>query len=735
MRRIVLAVLILVVPSVTAIVVYFVVTKPTPTNRNAIGQVTTIAGSGAPGAEDGSAVSATFSDPFGIAVDRRGSVIIADGGQCNRIRRITVDGKVETIAGSSEGFADGNALQAQFNTPSGIAIDPKGNIVIADTSNNRVRKLSKDGATVSTIAGTGVAGFTDGPASAAQFDGPIGVAVDRHGNLFIADAYNDSIRKLTTEGVVTTVAGSGSPGYSDGQVDVAMFDTPSGIAVDRDGNLFVADTGNRAIRKINTNGEVSTIAGRSDGSQGGEVKLNRPVGIAVTGDGFLFVTDDESGRVIRIAPDFEIRTYAGGVAGFANGAGALARFNGPSSIAVDRHGVLYVADSQNYLIREIVPALTAPAAKERNVYVQPPEDGAKTSAEAVIPILNTAAMGVGQTFPWPLSPQGNWHEIAGVVGEARGATGGVALDHLHSGLDISGARGDLAFSVFDEKVSAPISNWGYLESGEGIRLGLMTYIHLYVGRTVAGPGRQMTKLEASERFKPRLDSGGALTGVRVRRGTRFKVGDFIGSLNWLNHVHLNLGPWNAQGNPLSLPFFALKDTIVPTIERIEVVPTGALGAGETATTGSRPSNPRHIERPVISGDVAIVVTAYDRVDGNSANRKLGLFRLGYQVLHADGSPVRGFEQPLINIEFNRLPAEDSSVLKAFAVGSGISAYGTPTRFRYIVTNRVRDGEAMEGLLRTSVLSSGDYIIRVIAEDFAGNRSSGPSTELAVTIKN
>jgi DNA-binding beta-propeller fold protein YncE len=141
MRRIVLAVLILVVPSVTAIVVYFVVTKPTPTNRNAIGLVTTIAGSGAPGTGDGSAVSATFSDPFGIAVDRRGSVIVADGGQCNRIRRITADGKVETIAGSSEGFADGNALQSQFNTPSGIAIDPKGNIVIADTSNNRVRKL------------------------------------------------------------------------------------------------------------------------------------------------------------------------------------------------------------------------------------------------------------------------------------------------------------------------------------------------------------------------------------------------------------------------------------------------------------------------------------------------------------------------------------------------------------------------------------------------------------------
>src|SRR4030095_11362010 len=148
MRRIVLAVLILSVPSATAVVVYLFVTKPTPTNRNATGLVTTIAGCGSPGAEDGSAVSSSFSDPFGVAVDRRGNVIVADAGQSNRIRRVTVEGKVETIAGSTEGFADGVALQAQFNTPSGIAIDPKGNIVIADTSNNRIRRLSKDGSTV-----------------------------------------------------------------------------------------------------------------------------------------------------------------------------------------------------------------------------------------------------------------------------------------------------------------------------------------------------------------------------------------------------------------------------------------------------------------------------------------------------------------------------------------------------------------------------------------------------------
>ena len=226
MRRIVIAILILVLPTTTAVVVYLLATKSTPTNRQALGLVTTIAGSGAPGVGDGQALIASFSDPFGLAVDKRGNVIVADGGQSNRIRRVTTDGKVETIAGSREGFADGNPLQAQFNTPSGVAIDRAGNIIITDTSNNRIRKLSTDGTKVSTIAGTGIAGFTDGRTSEAQFDGPIGIAVDKSGNLFIADTYNDSIRKITPEGIVTTVAGTGSPGYSDGPAGEAMFLLP-----------------------------------------------------------------------------------------------------------------------------------------------------------------------------------------------------------------------------------------------------------------------------------------------------------------------------------------------------------------------------------------------------------------------------------------------------------------------------------------------------------------------------
>ena len=730
MRRILLAVLILILPSTTAIVVYLVVTKATPTNRAASGRVTTIAGSGSPGVEDGPAMSASFSDPFGIAVDKRGNVIVADGGQSNRIRRVTVDGKVHTIAGGNEGFADGNALQARFNTPSGIAIDNGGNIIIADTSNNRIRKLSSDGTKVSTVAGSGVAGFKDGRAGEAQFDGPIGIAVDKHGNVFVADAYNDSIRKIAEDGAVTTFAGTGLPGFSDGQATGATFDTPCGVAVDKDGNVFVADTGNHAVRKITAQGEVTTIAGGTDaGQQGGEVRLNRPVGIGVTHDGFLFISDEGSGKIVRIAPDGEGRAYAGSVAGFADGVGGYARLNGPSSIAIDREGTLYIADSQNYLIRQIAPNLIEPVPEERGPFVQPSEEAPATNPDAVIPKLNRSALGVGQAFPWPLSPQQTWHEIAGVVGEARGAAGGVALDHIHSGLDIHGNAGDATLSVLDEKVSSPIPNWDFDGSGEGIHVGLFSYIHIRVGRNATGD------IEAPERFKSRIDNTGELFGVRVRRGTRFRVGDYIGAVNRLNHVHLNLGPWNAQANPIVLPFFALKDTVAPTIESIEVVPRSALATSATAKDGTEPFKDKRAGHLVVSGDVAILVTAYDRVDGNGTNRKLGLFRIGYQLLYEDGTAVKGFEQPLINIEFNRLPAEDSSVFKVYAPGSGVSAYGTPTKFRYIVTNRVRDGEAREGFLRTSNLKPGNYTIKVMAEDYAGNRGSGPSTQLAITVKN
>jgi hypothetical protein len=442
----------------------------------------------------------------------------------------------------------------------------------------------------------------------------------------------------------------------------------------------------------------------------------------VTRDGFLFVSCDDG--IWRISPEGEVESYAGGKFGFAEGSGARARFNSPSGLALDRAGVLFVADSRNYLVRAVLPrhrGEAEPPADAAELFVQPgeahPGEPRVGSAADLIPRIEVSQLGGAGAFPWPLAPQDQWHEVTGVMGEARGAPGSVALDHLHSGLDIRGPAGAPVLAVLDEKVSSPNSTWDFGGSNEGITVGLMSYIHLRVGRD----GNDV--LQASGKLKGVTDGTGRLIGVRVRRGARFRIGDSVGTVNRLFHVHLNIGPWNGESNPIDLRFAGLRDTIAPTVEKDGIEIFNSLGRISSRRDG----------RLVLSGDVRIIVSAFDRLDGNSASRKLGIYRLGYQVFKQDGSPAPGFEAPMINMEFNRLPPDDPSVLMVYAEGSGVSAYGMPTKFKYIVTNLIKDGRAVAGVFRTSGLAPGNYLIRVIADDRAGNRASGPTTEMAITI--
>ena len=686
--------------------------KPIPTSRSVIGQVETRAGTGAPGIQDGPAEASSFINPFGLAVDGRDNLIVSEGGAGNRIRRITRDGKLETIAGADE---------HQFDSPSGIAVDKSGNVLVADTANNRIRKIGRDGR-VNTIAGNGEPGFNDGPAESARFDGPVGVAVDQAGNIIVADTYNDRIRRISIDGNVSTIAGCGAPGMSDGPAADSLFDTPCGVAIDGQGDILVADTGNNAIRRISPDGAVTTIAGglrgQADGN-GSEAGFDHPVGIVITHDGFLFVTDEGSGCIRRISPDGEVATIAGSRAGFENGSGGQARFNGPCGIAIDGKGTLYVADTQNYLIRRVslVNPVESRSSNDAAILVQPPPQADSLAADQAIPRLDEYLSGVRSDL-WPVEPRNKPHEITGVVGEARGAFGGIALDHLHRGLDIRGAMGEAALSVLSEKVSSPIPNWDFDGPGEGIQVGLASYIHVRIGRD------KTNRILDEKKFKPRKDGDGAIIGVRVRRGTRFDAGDIIGTLNSLYHVHLNYGPWNAQANPIRFPPAEFKDTIPPVLEPngIEVVAAGS----------NTPFKEKREGRLLISGDVAIIAAAHDQIDGNIRSRKLGVFRIGYQILGDDGAPAPGYERPLMNIEFSRLPPDDAVDL-VYAPGSGVSAYGIPTKFKYVVTNRVRDGVARRGLLRTSLLAPGDYVIKIIAEDYAGNRAAGKSTELRIRV--
>lgn len=224
--------------------------------------MTTLAGNGDPGYLDGSAIEARFNRPSSLAVDARGTIYVGEEAG-HRIRRITPDGQVSTVAGTGEaGFADGMASQAKFNTPLGLAADMQGNLYVADSKNYRIRRISPDGI-VSTVAGEGSEGYNDGAAEKARFEFVAGVAVDQRGNLFISDLGADSIRELSPNGQVTTLVGGGDRhlrhhlydelnerGYADGANLQARFASPGDISFDPKGNLWVADLGNNAIRKI-----------------------------------------------------------------------------------------------------------------------------------------------------------------------------------------------------------------------------------------------------------------------------------------------------------------------------------------------------------------------------------------------------------------------------------------------------------------------------------------------------
>jgi sugar lactone lactonase YvrE len=302
--------------------------------------------------------------PHGIALDASGNLYVGDYG-VNVVRKVTSAGTVSTHAGTlgTAGSNDGSTGTALFNGPSGVAIDSSNNLYIADTLNNTIRKISAAG-TVTTFAGlAGRTSSVDGSATAARFEDPYAVAVDGSGNLFVADATDHSIRKITSDGTVTTIAGKGgSFGSTDGAGNAARFKAPLGIAADSAGNVYVADTGNATIRKITPAGVVSTVAGRAglEGSLDGTgtaAKFMSPYGIAVDASGTLYVV--ESSAVVRkVTADGVVTTLAGtaGTNGFTNGTGTAARFSVPFDIAVDGAGNLYVSDHGNHAVRAITPA-------------------------------------------------------------------------------------------------------------------------------------------------------------------------------------------------------------------------------------------------------------------------------------------------------------------------------------------------------------------------------------------
>ena len=321
--------------------------------------VSTLAGQNIAGNMDGQGTTALLSSPASVAVDTKGNLYVADATN-NKIRKITPDGLVTTFTGKqTPGKKDGPIAEATFYYPAGIAIDTKGNLYIADKGNHVIRKIATNGM-VSTLAGSGERNSLDGPGNKASFDKPVAVAVDTAGNIYVADAANHKIRKITPGGIVSTLAGSGALGSLDGKGTAASFYNPSGIAVDIAGNVYVADHDNNRIRKITPDGLVSTIAGsdtigNTDGS-GSQASFFNPSDVAVDAAGNVYITDQVNHKVRRLSATGEVTTLAGsGTAGSVDGAGTVASFNYPSGIAVDSSGNIYVADQLNCKIRKIAP--------------------------------------------------------------------------------------------------------------------------------------------------------------------------------------------------------------------------------------------------------------------------------------------------------------------------------------------------------------------------------------------
>ncbi|WP_187269562.1 IPT/TIG domain-containing protein [Flagellimonas hymeniacidonis] len=301
--------------------------------------VTTLAGS-REGFVDGNGIDARFNRPTGLAVDSNGNIFVADPGN-HRIRKITPDGMVTTFSGGEKGDRDGFGSAAQFNAPWDVDIDADGNVYVADSGNHRIRKIAPNG-NVITLAGL-TQGNADGRGTDAQFDTPTGIAVTPAGIVYVADSRSGMIRKIDLEGNVTS--------FSSG------FGVVVGITIDEEENVFFTEPNGHYIWKINfENNEIALIAGDGEGDVDGHIEgaqFRYPRGLDIDAEGNIYVVDEQNQKIKKISGD-QVITYAGSIEGEADGSGLDAQFNHPFGVTVDTSGNVYVADTSNHRIRKII---------------------------------------------------------------------------------------------------------------------------------------------------------------------------------------------------------------------------------------------------------------------------------------------------------------------------------------------------------------------------------------------
>jgi sugar lactone lactonase YvrE len=497
--------------------------------------VSTLAGS-SQGLTNEPGTVAKFRNPSGTAVDSSGNVYVAD--TLNHvIRKITSSGVVSTFAGDgAPGTKDGSGSNAQFNSPSAILISSTGLLYVSDTGNHRIRKITSTGI-VSTFAGS-TSGFQDGIGTNSQFNSPQGIVLDSIGNLYVADSGNHRIRIITSSGQVSTLAGQSTTGTTDDLGTSAKFNTPTGLAIDTLGNLYVTDKNNHRIRKVTAQGGVSTLAGSTVGFQdntGTAAQFSSPVGIAIDSTGTLYVADTGNHRIRAVTSTGVVTTFVGlSTSGTTNGSPSQAQFNSPYSITVGTTGVFYVAEYDNHRIRKIVVTASDP-----NEYVFTPFIGTlitplnsipTTSSYIVVPERKTNTNIA--TFTIPLASMPSTTSIVGqwVIG-------------LNASVALSANPGSFYFEVLDGTSSIVIGASNRVaQTSSGVILATLTV-----------PARVYTTSLTLKLFVTTRD----FSPMTLR---------FNGStLSYLNTTIINVGPTGATGPHLFTIFNKLDHRVITSI--------------------------------------------------------------------------------------------------------------------------------------------------------------------------
>jgi len=423
-------------------------------------KIATIAGTGVPGysGDGGLATAAQLYVPHAVAVDAAGNNIYIADWQNHRLRKITTaDGKIATIAGNGSANYSGDngpAAAAQLNLPQNLSLDAAGNLFVSDYNNFRVRKIAAADASIATVAGNGTSGWSGdgGAATAAQLGTYLHVATDATGNLYIADSEDHRVRKVATNGTISTFAGNGTQGFGGdgGAATSAQLNSPVGIAFDGAGNLYIAEQLGQRVRKVATDGTISTFAGNGNSNFSGDgglataASLSFPRAVAADAAGNVYIADTSNSRIRKVGADGKISTIAGnGTQGYAgdNGAAIDAQLNGPSAIKIDRTDNLYIADTNNHRVRKVSADGKIATIAGNGTQGYSGDGGAATDAQLLLP-SGFATNPIGELYvtDWyansvrKISAGGVIDRVAGSAGGNRGFGGdnGPAIDALLS---------------------------------------------------------------------------------------------------------------------------------------------------------------------------------------------------------------------------------------------------------------------------------------------------------------